>query len=258
MTLSAKAFMLVMIFSLLSCGKNGTQENKASDSLADSRENNGPYDYRIDYPEIKNVEPTLQRFSLAESNAWVAIMDSLYEKDLSGIEDSVLVNDVNNYDPVGMGWSDTYQSDSTYASSVLLAQGKSSYDPKNVLDYKPTVWIEGKPDHGVGESISFRYPMIEKDEPINSITIFNGFQKSESLYKKNSRVRTLRLYVNDIPAYNLHLADTMKEQSFSIDITPGDNLPVIIKLEILAVYPGDQYADTAITEIHFDGIWRGI
>lgn len=250
--------MFVTSLSLISCGKKEVQENKTNDLKTKSPENNDPYDYRINYAEIKSLEPTLQRFSLPEHIAWVAIMDSLYEKDLSGIKDSVLVNDVNTYDPVGMGWSDSYSIDSIFASSVLAAQGKASYDPQKATDNKPTAWVEGMPDHGVGESISMRYPMLEKDEPINSITIFNGFQKSESLYKKNSRVKTLRLLVNGTPAYDLQLADTMKGQSFSIDIVPGDRLPVIITLQIMAVYPGEQYTDTAITEIQFDGIWRGI
>lgn len=253
-----KALIIVTIFSLMSCGQKGIQERKADDLQAKSSVTSDPYDYRINYPEIKSVEPTLQRFSLPEHIAWVAIMDSLYEKDLSGIKDSVLVNDVNTYDPVGMGWSDSYGIDSIFASSVLAAQGKVSYDPQKVIDNKTTAWVEGMPDHGVGETISIRYPKLEREEPINSITIFNGFQKSESLYKKNSRVKTLRLLVNGIPAYDLQLADTMKGQSFSIDIVPGDHLPLIITLQIMAVYPGDQYTDTAITEIQFDGIWRGI
>jgi hypothetical protein len=147
----SNALLFVIALLVVGCTGEKTQENKTNDSLVQSHENETPYDYRNSYSEIKDLEPILQRFSLPENIAWVAIMDSLYEKDLSGIKDSVLINDVNSYDPIGMGWSDSYRIDSVFASSTLAAQGKTSYEAKNVIDYKPTAWIEGKPDHGVSQ-----------------------------------------------------------------------------------------------------------
>lgn len=251
--------LLLVVLVAMSCeskkSEPGTEAKSESDESTSSLT---PYDYRKTYTKIVALEPTALRFSLPEYHQWINLMDSLYEADLSGIKDTVLLNDVGNYDPVGLGWSDSYRVDSVFASSVLASQGKTTYNAEHVIDFKPTAWVEANPGAGEGESISFRYEKLSADEPITSITIYNGFQKSELLYKKNSRVKVARLLVNGVPAYDLQLKDTMKGQSFSIDITPKDGFPVILTLRIMSVFPGEQYQDTAITEILFDGIWKGI
>lgn len=261
--MSINPFKPVLIFTLLvALGCESKKSEHGTEALSQSdettSENMTPYDYRNTYSKIVALEPTLLRFSLPEYHQWINLMDSLYEADLSGIKDTVLLNDVGNYDPVGLGWSDSYRIDSVFASSVLASQGKTTYGAEHVIDFKPTAWVEATPGAGEGESISFRYEKLSADEPITNITIYNGFQKSESLYKKNSRVKVARLHVNGVPAYDLQLKDTMKGQSFSIDITPKDGFPVLLKLQIMSVFPGEQYQDTAITEILFDGIWKGI
>lgn len=217
-----------------------------------------PYDYRNSFTKIVALDPTVSRFTLPEYIQWINLMDSLYETDLSGIKDTVLLNDLGNYDPVGLGWSDSYLIDSVFASSELASQGKTTYSAKQIIDFKPTAWVEGAAGLGEGESISIRYEKLSEEEPITNITIYNGFQKSESLYKKNSRVKVARLHVNGVPAYDLQLKDTMKGQSFSVDITPKDTFPVILTFQIISVFPGEQYQDTAITDIQVDGLWKGI
>jgi len=221
-------------------------------------ENLTPYNYKNTFTEIVSLEPTVLRFSLPEHIQWINLMDSLYEADLSGIKDTVLLNDVANYDPVGLGWSDSYRIDSVYVSSELAAQGKTTYSAEHIIDFKPTAWVEAAAGTGEGESISIRYEKLNEDEPITNITIYNGFQKSEALYKKNSRIKVVRLHVNGVPAYDLKLIDTMKGQSFPVEIIPKDPFPVILTFQIISVFPGEQYQDTAITDIQIDGLWKGI
>ena len=66
------------------------------------------------------------------------------------------------------------------------------------------------------------------------------------------------MYYNDEPYAILNLQDTMGLQSFDVGILgyeDKDSAPAwSIKFEILEVYPGKKYEDTAITEIYFDVI----
>lgn len=141
------------------------------------------------------------------------------------------------------------------ASSVLNAQGTNSYEAEaaNDLSYK-TAWVEGKKGAGIGEYIEYHF---KNNSPrVTSIIISNGYVKSEYAWKNNNRVKQLKLYVNGEIYGVLNLADVKTDQEFAIG-TFGrnpDGSDLILKFEILDVYPGSKYNDTAITEIYFDGI----
>ncbi len=123
----------------------------------------------------------------------------------------------------------------------------------NDLSYK-TAWVEGKKDEGIGEYLEYYF---KNDSPrITEIIISNGYMKSEETWKNNNRVKKLKLYVNGIPFGVLNLKDSRTDQYFSVG-TLGHNkngTDLILKFEILEVYKGSKYNDTAITEIYFDGI----
>ena len=54
----------------------------------------------------------------------------------------------------------------------------------------------------------------------------------------------------------LKLTDTKTDQTFKLG-TFGhnkDESDLVLKFEILEIYKGEKYDDTAITEIYFDGI----
>lgn len=141
------------------------------------------------------------------------------------------------------------------ASSELSSQGKNSYIAKsaNDLNYK-TAWVEAKKDAGIGEYIEF---VFKNTSPrITSILIANGYMKSDLAWKNNNRVKLLKLYVNGKPYRILKLNDTKTDQEFKIG-TFGHNpngTDLILRFEIMEVYKGVKYNDTAITEIYFDGI----
>lgn len=244
--MSRLAILLIILSTLLfACTKS--KESVIEQTVAVESENSG----NVLHPEI-------QRFSWPEYLEWEALMDKYYDTDVSGITDTVLLNDLAVYDPVDMGWGDSNYIDSVFASSVLGSQGKTNYVPKNACDYKTTAWIEGVDGAGEGESLSVRFGKINKDEPLTSITIYSGFQASESTFTKNSRPKLIQVYVNDVIAYNLALVDTMKGQKFKVRIQAQNDLPVFIRFEIREVYRGTNYTDTGITEIQFDGEWGGI
>ena len=137
------------------------------------------------------------------------------------------------------------------ASSSLGDSYKAEF--ANDLSYK-TAWVEGKKDEGIGEYLEYYF---KNDSPrITEIIISNGYMKSEETWKNNNRVKKLKLYVNSIPFGVLNLKDSRTDQYFSVG-TLGhskNGTDLILKCEILEVYKGSKYNDTAITEIYFDGI----
>ena len=137
------------------------------------------------------------------------------------------------------------------ASSSLGDSYKAEF--ANDLSYK-TAWVEGKKDEGTGEYLEYYF---KNDSPrITEIIISNGYMKSEETWKNNNRVKKLKLYVNGVPLGVLNLKDSRTDQYFSVG-TLGHNkngTDLILKFEILEVYKGSKYNDTAITEIYFDGI----
>lgn len=149
------------------------------------------------------------------------------------------------------------------ASSGLGQQNENTYNAKNAYDlsYK-TAWVEGAAGYGIGEYLLYRFP--PQNPRVTKVIVVNGYVKSEQLWKENSRVKKLKMYINNKPYAILHLADSRQEQTFSfspIGNSNRDNWEKLMKLpwwtmkfEIMEVYKGEKYADTAITEIYFDGI----
>ena len=140
------------------------------------------------------------------------------------------------------------------ASSVLASQGKINYESNNIHDFNyKTVWSEGNSSYGIGETINFKFP---KNNPeINTIIITNGYVKSNSLYKNNSRVKKIKVNVNNDFSFYLNLEDVSSNQHFYIKEIGGKyDSNWFIEFEILDIYKGDKYNDVVITEINFDGV----
>ena len=164
---------------------------------------------------------------------------------------------------IGCSWYCGGGQDSLSASSELSAQNNIQYSASNAhdLSYK-TAWIEGVKGYGIGEYLIYH---VQPTNPrITEIIIVNGYVKSDKVWKENSRVKRLKLYIDGKLYAILNLQDTKAEQHFKIepigvsdrkDYEAMKKMPIwTIKFEILEVYHGDKYDDTAITEIYFDGI----
>ena len=139
------------------------------------------------------------------------------------------------------------------ASSRLASQGANNYNEKNLHDFLAnTPWVEGVEGDGIGEWVEYTFKA--KNPRITSIYIVNGYNKSESAFKNNSRVKKLKLYIKGKPVAILNLQDTRCEQFFKIDPVTDANKEWTMKFEIVDVYKGDKWDDTAISEIYFDGL----
>jgi hypothetical protein len=123
----------------------------------------------------------------------------------------------------------------------------------NDISYR-TAWVEGKEDEGIGEYLEYYFK--NKSPRVTKIIISNGYMKSEAAWKNNNRVKKLNFYVNGKLYGVLNLEDSRTDQVFDIG-TFGHNkngTDLIMRFEILEVYKGDKFNDTAITEIYFDGV----
>jgi len=181
------------------------------------------------------------------------------------IYDNCDENNESYWDILGVGcsWYCGGGQDTISASSTLKTYKGINYSAKNIhdLNYK-TAWIEGVPGYGIGEFVTYHIP--PQNPRITEIIVVNGYVKTEKSWKENSRVKKLKMYIDDKPFTILNLKDTRNEQHFKFeplgygDREDWDKLQTkpwwTIKLEILEVYKGDKYDDTAITEIYFDGI----
>lgn len=179
---------------------------------------------------------------------------------------SMCSGDIADYwDVFGLGcsWYCAVDSLGNTATSALKPQKGISYNAENIhdLNYK-TAWVEGVPGYGIGEKVSYHFP--PQTPRITDIIIINGYVKSEKAWKENSRVKTLKMYLNEQQYALLHLEDSRNEQHFSVEPIGNANREDWEKLsalpwwsltfEIMDVYPGEKYDDTAITEIYFDGV----
>ncbi len=158
------------------------------------------------------------------------------------------------------------------ATSILNSSGKIDYGISNLDDKSiKTAWVEGESESGIGTIIKYKNPS-RKANTINGIEIINGYAKNYNTFIENNRVAFLKVSVIN-KLYNEDLMDsefwdikeffngkykTKEEYLFTLEDTPyvqylEFDSPIKakeIEFEILKVYKGTKYDDTAISEIH--------
>ena len=198
------------------------------------------------------------------------------------------------------------------ASSTLPPVKGITYGPENLRNgtgkrkqrggKRDVAWCEGVKGYGVGERVNMRVLVVGmyhegyKKSYFDELMIVNGHAKNDTTWRNNSRVKTLRLYVDGIPRFDLQLRDTMRPQIFNLgeigriytmkgqaiplepDGAPGKSLRDIfpvpeayepdafqtlayqidLSFEILEVYPGAKYDDTCITGIALNVGYGGV
>ena len=131
-------------------------------------------------------------------------------------------------------------------SSSALKEGNQDYSAPNIIDQNnQTCWADGVPGLGIGESITLTF---NQKYNISGFRIFNGYQKSEDLYSKNSRPIAFRIIGSDGSNAVYNLEDSIYEQDIYFDKMINVDS---IKLVIEKVQHGTTYEDTCISEIIF-------
>lgn len=130
-----------------------------------------------------------------------------------------------------------------YASSVLYESGQN-HSPQVLLDgYVDTAWVEGVSGYGSGEYVRIGFPA---GTVVHGMGIVNGYQKSESLFWKNSAPSTL-IVGSGNTLYRVNLtAGYGYYEEFNLGSLVTDGSFYII---IENVRPGSAYKDTCISEI---------
>jgi hypothetical protein len=157
------------------------------------------------------------------------------------------------------------------ATSTLISQAKNDYKIENIHDLDlTTAWVDGKDDYGIGESFSIEFSFKEEYEGFGKvynfygvIELFNGYCKSEKHWSENSRIKRLKMFFNETPVCFVELVDTWQYQRIDLrkffkepnsfphapfEVKDGDKL----RFEIVEVYKGTKYKDTALSEFVFE------
>lgn len=245
-------FIAILFVSLVSWGHSQVKERQP-DSI-----------------EFLELNPEDEKNYLADK----LVLEKIWEKlksgkkyaDLTAAEQEILDNQVESeesyWDIIGGGcsWYCAGGPKEVSASSFLKAQGDNDYSPENAHDLNyEYAWAEGVAGDGIGEYLLYTF---EGASPrITEIKVVNGYVKSETAYKNNSRVKKLKVYYNDQVIGILNLKDIRGTQSFKFDaigFADRANLKEAkdwtLKFEIMEVYKGLKFQDTVISEIYFDGI----
>lgn len=147
----------------------------------------------------------------------------------------------------GAQWM-AYQNFTATASSTLKEPDGTEHVAENVADWnRGNAWVEGRQDHGVGESLTLT---LTKPVKVSRVGIVNGYAKSRDLYHANNRVKRFLVSVNGGKTSPVDLPDEfLQQEHFWFDL-PKTTEPVkTIRLEIASIFPGTRYSDTAISHI---------
>lgn len=229
------------------------------------------FSYEIDFSSVLRNHGSV--IAVPESGEWIS--DGVYRFtqenfNIAEAETIVVVYEVNTWKMADYVRELSIPDDCVErirVSSSLDPQGSSDYGLSNLLDMDlTTAWVEGSRGDGTGEWIE-----IDLSEfSVAYIGIMNGYTKDESTYYENSRVRKVRIeltYDQDESSYSyfsgdigetVDLADipwtVVDDSNFftfvQLIYSSGMEKPIKkIRLEILDVYPGDDYDDLCITEL---------
>lgn len=105
-------------------------------------------------------------------------------------------------------------------------------------------WVEGKPDDGIGESVTF---LLTKKAKISRISIWNGFGDPK-YYPLNNRVKEFAISADNGTETAYTLTDSPKRQEIDLK-NPLKGKQITLK--IVSVYKGTKWSDTALSGVRF-------
>lgn len=144
----------------------------------------------------------------------------------------------------------------SWSAEVVTAKG--AQPAKALSDERAdTAWIADGPGGGVGAKLRLSFPKkipaeMDGETPFYGLDLINGYWKTEDLWRQHARVKRARLLYNGRPLYDVAFADSRRWQRVSFPdfmVRSGDAMT----LEILEIYPGENGAGAAISEIVLQG-----
>ena len=104
---------------------------------------------------------------------------------------------------------------SVTASNCLKPVNKLTYKAENAHDFNhTTAWVEGVEGTGKGEFLEYKF---EGNSPrITTVKILNGYCKNQRTWEQNGRVKSLKMYYNEMAVLTLELEDSPTLQCFNV------------------------------------------
>jgi hypothetical protein len=136
---------------------------------------------------------------------------------------------------------------SVLAPEETVSFGLVHFDPGYALDRDPaTSWVEGVAGSGIGEQLKLVFP-----QPISltRLGVDIGFDRDESIFYANNRVRRVRLIFSDGSAQSADFLDQRGIQYVPIPNISTTSVVIVIE----DVYRGSTYDDTPIAEVEVWG-----
>lgn len=142
-------------------------------------------------------------------------------------------------------------------SSELSASGSRTYSGMNLIDDDyTTVWSEGVPGTGIGETITLH---LDKEQPVYGILICNGYEASYEQYKNNGMLTDVDvdfgkgIYAkgHDLEGYGSegYSAQNLAEMNKSKVELDEPVMTDTIIITIAGASKGEKYDDTCVSEI---------
>ena len=150
--------------------------------------------------------------------------------------------------------------DEAKMSSSYLVEDDTGFYPFKAIDGdEKTAWVEGVSGSGIGEWISNIYGglYLSKNKNYEKIKIFNGFGANEDLWAKNNRVKKLKIIYPNNQEQIINLEDVFGYQIIDLPEIIRLEERGYVKLEIMDVYKGTDFDDTAISEVRLLGLIDG-
>lgn len=198
--------------------------------------------------DIKSLEDDIRTGNIEFIDIFPEVIE--YYNKYGEISEEMYFEYLEESQSIGDGWVEGFIPD--YVSSTLSSQGNNSYDKSNLGDVDGrTAWVEGVEGYGIGQYLE---TFVLGDGVIRHFSILNGYQKSIKSWKDNSRVKSFKVYIDNIPICILELEDRMGRQVISFgELLPEDfetfDASFKMRLEILEVYPGERWKDVCISGI---------
>jgi hypothetical protein len=219
--------------------------------------------------EINVLHPEPEGVSIAKpKDRFKKISDTRYEWDFENLKpalaDDIRIVAHSKYDSYPTGYSEEdlnrhasyiirgnqyfldYTDYDATASSTLASQGKHHYEVENIKGYseEDSPWAEGVQGDGIGESITLN---VKRPLPLYGILIRPGYWGDDNTWKKNNRVATLEITLNDEQTFTETIPDDTLRRPYLIRVRDYTKPVTKIKMVIKGVHRGTQSRDTCIS-----------
>lgn len=190
-----------------------------------------PYDIRFD--SDGNLRITFEQAPASGEGEITIRPDTLEILSVTGEAEAVP-------EPVGL------PTEVTLSASSVLQEAGYDHSAKCAMDgSSSTAWVEGAAGDGVGEWLKLDFG---RDCRVSAMQIWSGYQKSDSLFAKNSRPARVRITFSDGTSMEAAISDMSGMQTISFN---GEHITSSVTITILSVYAGSAYADVCISELAF-------